>query len=157
MHIGVCVFTKVYIVENRKFILFLIFLICGSRTHTLAHNNWIPLKNDESTVQGQGYCNLMVTVCFMKLRARFLIVSFIYLQPLQKEIGIIRQFTFSSSLQRMSVIVRMLGSQHFDLFAKGAPEKIIQLSKPDTGMSTYFSWNGEAYFFKSFVFTGKAP
>lgn len=149
MHIGVCVFAKVYIVENRKFILFLIFLICGSRTHTLAHNNWIPLKNDKSTVQ----------LCFMKLniRARFLIVSFIYLQPLQKEIGIIRQFTFSSSLQRMSVIVRMLGSQHFDLFAKGAPEKIIQLSKPDTGMSTYFSWNGEAYFFKSFVFTGKAP
>lgn len=149
MHIGVCVFAKVYIVENRKFILFLIFLICGSRTHTLAHNNWIPLKNDESTVQ----------LCFMKLniRARFLIVSFIYLQPLQKEIGIIRQFTFSSSLQRMSVIVRMLGSQHFDLFAKGAPEKIIQLSKPDTGKSTYFSWNGEAYFFKSFVFTGKAP
>lgn len=149
MHIGVCVFAKVYIVENRKFILFLIFLICGSRTHTLAHNNWIPLKNDESTVR----------LCFMKLniRARFLIVSFIYLQPLQKEIGIIRQFTFSSSLQRMSVIVRMLGSQHFDLFAKGAPEKIIQLSKPDTGKSTYFSWNGEAYFFKSFVFTGKAP
>ncbi|XP_076086537.1 polyamine-transporting ATPase 13A3-like isoform X3 [Mytilus galloprovincialis] len=60
-----------------------------------------------------------------------------HFKPLQKEIGIIRQFTFSSSLQRMSVIVRMLGSQHFDLFAKGAPEKIIQLSKPDTVPNDY--------------------
>ncbi|XP_063410293.1 polyamine-transporting ATPase 13A3-like isoform X2 [Mytilus trossulus] len=60
-----------------------------------------------------------------------------HFKPLQKEIGIIRQFTFSSSLQRMSVIVRMLGSQNFDLFAKGAPEKIIQLSKPDTVPDDY--------------------
>jgi magnesium-transporting ATPase (P-type) len=29
----------------------------------------------------------------------------------------------------MSVIVRTLGSDHFDLFAKGAPEKIAMLSK----------------------------
>ncbi|XP_052082525.1 polyamine-transporting ATPase 13A3-like isoform X4 [Mytilus californianus] len=60
-----------------------------------------------------------------------------HFKPLQKEIGIIRQFTFSSSLQRMSVIVRMLGSQHFELFAKGAPEKIIQLSKPETVPNDY--------------------
>ncbi|CAC5407094.1 Probable cation-transporting ATPase W08D2.5,Probable cation-transporting ATPase 13A3 [Mytilus coruscus] len=60
-----------------------------------------------------------------------------HFKPLQKEIGIIRQFTFSSSLQRMSVIVRMLGSPHFDLFAKGAPEKIIQLSKPETVPNDY--------------------
>lgn len=53
-------------------------------------------------------------------------------KPAQKEIGIIRQFTFSSSLQRMSVIARTLGSDHFDLYAKGAPEKILMLSKPET-------------------------
>ncbi len=49
------------------------------------------------------------------------------------EIGVLRQFTFSSRLQRMSVIARTLGSQHFDLYAKGAPEMIASLSRPETG------------------------
>jgi len=34
------------------------------------------------------------------------------------ELGIIRQFTFSSSLQRMSVIVKELNSTSFDLYVK---------------------------------------
>ena len=37
----------------------------------------------------------------------------------------------------MSVIVRTLGSDHFDLFAKGAPEKIAMLSKPETGILSF--------------------
>lgn len=45
--------------------------------------------------------------------------------PLQ--IGIIREFPFSSSLQRMSVITRRLDDKHFKIFAKGAPEKIYNL------------------------------
>lgn len=45
--------------------------------------------------------------------------------PLQ--IGIIREFPFSSSLQRMSVITRRLDDTHFKIFAKGAPEKIYNL------------------------------
>ena len=48
------------------------------------------------------------------------------------EIGIVRQFTFSSGLQRMSVIVRVLGSDHMDVYAKGAPEKIAALCNPQT-------------------------
>ncbi len=44
-----------------------------------------------------------------------------------------RQFTFSSRLQRMSVITRTLGSKNFDLYAKGAPEMIASLSRPETG------------------------
>ncbi|KAG1672905.1 putative cation-transporting ATPase 13A3 [Nymphon striatum] len=43
------------------------------------------------------------------------------------EIGIVRQFTFSSSLQRMSVVVRRLGADHMDVYVKGAPEKIASL------------------------------
>ncbi|XP_064599544.1 polyamine-transporting ATPase 13A3-like isoform X2 [Liolophura sinensis] len=43
------------------------------------------------------------------------------------EVGIMRQFTFSSSLQRMSVIARTLGNSNFDLYAKGAPEMITSL------------------------------
>ena len=48
------------------------------------------------------------------------------------EVGIIRQFPFSSSLQRMSVIVRVLNKKHFDLYVKGSPEKIAEMSRPET-------------------------
>ena len=62
----------------------------------------------------------------------FLVFRF---QSIPYEIGVLRQFTFSSRLQRMSVIARTLGSQHFDLYAKGAPEMIASLSLPETGAS----------------------
>lgn len=58
-----------------------------------------------------------------------LILSF---QPITEEIAIMRQFTFASSLQRMSVITRKLGAPNFELFSKGAPEMIASLSKPET-------------------------
>ncbi|KAL0122241.1 hypothetical protein PUN28_007172 [Cardiocondyla obscurior] len=48
------------------------------------------------------------------------------------EIGIIQQYQFSSSLQRMSVIVRASGSDDFKAYTKGSPEIIINLSKAET-------------------------
>lgn len=48
------------------------------------------------------------------------------------EIGIIKQFPFSSSLQRMSVCVRVLGNPNFVLYCKGSPEKIAEMSKPES-------------------------
>lgn len=48
------------------------------------------------------------------------------------EVGIIRQFTFSSSSARMSVITRALGDNHFNVFTKGAPEKLEELCMPHT-------------------------
>lgn len=48
------------------------------------------------------------------------------------EVGIIRQFTFSSSVQRMSVITRTIGQDHMDIYCKGAPEKIVTLCNPET-------------------------
>jgi len=48
------------------------------------------------------------------------------------EIGIIQQYQFSSSLQRMSVIVRASGSNDFRAYTKGSPEMIINLSKTET-------------------------
>ncbi|KAK6965762.1 cation-transporting ATPase 13A3 [Biomphalaria glabrata] len=48
------------------------------------------------------------------------------------DIGIVRQFPFSSSLQRMSVVTRRLGAKNFDLYVKGSPEMITSLSKTET-------------------------
>lgn len=48
------------------------------------------------------------------------------------EIGIIQQYQFSSSLQRMSVIVHASGSDDFRAYTKGSPEMIINLSKAET-------------------------
>ncbi|XP_069753130.1 polyamine-transporting ATPase 13A3 isoform X2 [Narcine bancroftii] len=48
------------------------------------------------------------------------------------EIGIVRQFPFSSSLQRMSVVARILGEKHMDAYLKGAPEVVANLCKAET-------------------------
>lgn len=48
------------------------------------------------------------------------------------EIGIVQQYQFSSSLQRMSVIVHILGTETFKAYTKGSPEMILSLSKPET-------------------------
>jgi len=48
------------------------------------------------------------------------------------QVGIVRQFPFSSSLQRMSVIVRVLDKEFFELHCKGSPEKIAEMSRPDS-------------------------
>ncbi|XP_041804878.1 probable cation-transporting ATPase 13A3 [Chelmon rostratus] len=48
------------------------------------------------------------------------------------EIGIVRQFPFSSALQRMSVVVRRLGEKHMDAYLKGAPEVVARLCKQHT-------------------------
>ena len=48
------------------------------------------------------------------------------------EVGIIKQFTFSSSTARMSVITRALGDDHFHVFTKGAPEKLEELCRSET-------------------------
>ncbi|KAL7637604.1 UNVERIFIED_CONTAM: hypothetical protein RMT77_012333 [Armadillidium vulgare] len=48
------------------------------------------------------------------------------------EIGIMRQFPFSSNLQRMSVITKKLDDPYFILYCKGSPEMIASLSLPET-------------------------
>ncbi len=55
-----------------------------------------------------------------------------------EELGIVRQFPFSSQLQRMSVAVKELstdgavGPTDWMLYCKGAPEKVATLCKEET-------------------------
>jgi len=58
---------------------------------------------------------------------------FFVFQAFPYQVGILRQFTFSSQLQRMSVVARELTGQHFVLYAKGSPEMITSLCAADTG------------------------
>ncbi|XP_062904803.1 polyamine-transporting ATPase 13A3-like isoform X2 [Mobula hypostoma] len=47
-------------------------------------------------------------------------------------IGILRQFPFSSSLQRMTVIAKDLDQQRLVAYCKGAPETVVNLCSPDS-------------------------
>ena len=48
------------------------------------------------------------------------------------DVGILRQFPFSSSLQRMSVVSRNIRGTQFEVYSKGAPEVIVGLCDPST-------------------------
>nr|XP_023026840.1 probable cation-transporting ATPase 13A3 [Leptinotarsa decemlineata] len=48
------------------------------------------------------------------------------------EIGIIKEFPFSSNCQRMGVIIRRLGGTHFEYYCKGSPEMLLNFINPDT-------------------------
>lgn len=53
-------------------------------------------------------------------------------------IGIIKQHPFSSEAQCMSVIVRIMGHNNMNVFAKGAPEKIQSMCRPDSIPSNFY-------------------
>lgn len=65
------------------------------------------------------------------------------------EIGIIREFPFSSSSQRMGVIVRRLNATHFQYYCKGSPEMILNFvrkeSVPDDFLDVLESYTQEGY------------
>ncbi|XP_055312779.1 polyamine-transporting ATPase 13A3 isoform X2 [Sitodiplosis mosellana] len=48
------------------------------------------------------------------------------------DIGIVREFSFTSSLQRMAVVTRKLMDKNFNVYCKGSPEMIQTLCKPET-------------------------
>ncbi|CAG9767851.1 unnamed protein product [Ceutorhynchus assimilis] len=48
------------------------------------------------------------------------------------QIGVLREFPFSSSSQRMGVIMRRLSGTHFEYYCKGSPEMILNFVKPET-------------------------
>ena len=53
--------------------------------------------------------------------------------PSNLEIAILKTYPFDSAVQRMTVVTKKKGSSHFDIFVKGAPEKVASLCRPETG------------------------
>ena len=54
-------------------------------------------------------------------------------QKHQSPVGILRRFPFSSSLQRMSVLVKLPGEASAHVYIKGAPEMVASLCRKETG------------------------
>uniref|UniRef100_W8BUZ9 Cation-transporting ATPase n=1 Tax=Ceratitis capitata TaxID=7213 RepID=W8BUZ9_CERCA len=51
--------------------------------------------------------------------------------------GIVREFPFTSNLQRMSVITRRLSDANFNVYCKGSPEMLQQLCQPNSLPENY--------------------
>jgi cation-transporting P-type ATPase 13A2 len=49
-----------------------------------------------------------------------------------QDIGIVREFSFTSSLQRMAVITRKISDKNFNVYCKGSPEMIATLCRPES-------------------------
>ena len=52
--------------------------------------------------------------------------------PSNLEIAVLKTYPFDSAVQRMTVITKKKGSQVYDVYVKGAPEKIASLCRPET-------------------------
>lgn len=72
-----------------------------------------------------------------------------------REVAILRQFSFSSSLQRMSVVARQINGNQFELYSKGAPETILSLCD-STSIPSDFSNQLQEYTEKGYRVLGLA-
>ena len=52
--------------------------------------------------------------------------------PSNLEIAVLKTYPFASAVQRMTVVTKKKGASQFDVFVKGAPEKVASLCKPET-------------------------
>uniref|UniRef100_A0A5S6QUH3 Cation-transporting ATPase n=1 Tax=Trichuris muris TaxID=70415 RepID=A0A5S6QUH3_TRIMR len=83
--------------------------------------------------------------------ARFdtLVPTLVYTPERGCEIGILKQFPFSSNLQRMSVLTRELNSSDIVVYCKGAPETLVNLctanSVPQDYESTLSSYTRKGF------------
>lgn len=59
--------------------------------------------------------------------------------PSNLEIACLKTYPFDSAVQRMTVVTKKKGAPHFEVFVKGAPEKVASLCKPETIPSEFTS------------------
>jgi cation-transporting ATPase 13A3/4/5 len=52
--------------------------------------------------------------------------------PSNLEIACLKTYPFDSAVQRMTVVTKKKGAPQFDVYVKGAPEKVASLCKPET-------------------------
>lgn len=53
------------------------------------------------------------------------------------EIALLKTYPFDSAVQRMTVVGKRKGAPNFEVFIKGAPEKVASLCKPETSKEKY--------------------
>ncbi|XP_063772478.1 probable cation-transporting ATPase 13A4 [Pseudophryne corroboree] len=73
----------------------------------------------------------------------------------EKGLAILQQFPFSSSLQRMSVISQVIGSEEHLVFMKGAPEMVVRFCTPES-VPANFSSELQLYTLQGFRVIGLA-
>ena len=61
--------------------------------------------------------------------------------PSNLEIAVLKAYPFDSAVQRLTVITKKKGSPQFDIYVKGAPEKVASLCKPETSKFVMYSWH----------------
>lgn len=70
------------------------------------------------------------------------------LQEPQVPLSVLGRFPFSSTLQRMSVVVAWPGAAQPETYVKGSPELVASLCSPDTGECavghSVWVWGGPA-------------
>ena len=59
--------------------------------------------------------------------------------PSNLEIAVLKAYPFDSAVQRLTVITKKKGSPQFDIYVKGAPEKVASLCKPETSKCLTYS------------------
>lgn len=90
----------------------------------------VPLHDGPGFIAEQTLFEAVHLQNLTSILAPFLLV---FSQSPVEAIAILRQFPFSSSLQRMSVVAQVAGDDHFHVYMKGAPEMLARFCKSETG------------------------
>ncbi|XP_065646542.1 polyamine-transporting ATPase 13A3-like [Hydra vulgaris] len=95
--------------------------------------NWIL---EEPGAETERYENIVPLIAKSQNQSALLSEA-LEKQDFPLEVAILKQYTFSSELQRMSVVTRLLGSNHMNVYVKGSPEMVASLCKQETLPKTF--------------------